>query len=76
MDGRINARTRCGRGDVYTDLEYAGELPDLHYGRNMGKAKWVQRCEWWYNYSFNVAEEMIGKEFTLLFEGVDYMIKH
>lgn len=59
-------------GDVYTDLEYAGELPDLHYGRNMGNAKWVQRCEWWYNYSFNVAEEMIGKEFTLLFEGVDY----
>ncbi len=59
-------------GDVYTDLEYAGELDDLHFGRNMAKAKWVQNLEWWYNYSFNLSDDMVGKRLTLLFEGVDY----
>ncbi len=59
-------------GDVYTDLYLAGEIEDPNFGRNMGKAKWVQEYEWWYNYAFNVSEEMKGKRITLVFEGVDY----
>lgn len=59
-------------GDVYTDLYNAGELEDPLYGRNMGKAKWVQDYEWWYNYAFNVPETMHGKNLTLIFEGIDY----
>lgn len=59
-------------GDVYTDLYNAGELDDPHYGRNMGRAKWVQDYEWWYTHSFNLPEEMHGKNITLVFEGIDY----
>lgn len=59
-------------GDVYTDLYRAGELDDPFMGRNMGRCKWVQDYEWWYNYSFNIPEEMRGKNLTLVFEGVDY----
>lgn len=62
----------CVPGDVYTDLYRAGELDDPFYGRNMGRCKWVQDYEWWYNYTFNVSQEMKGKKLTLIFEGVDY----
>lgn len=59
-------------GDVYTDLYNAGEIDDPLVGRNMGRAKWVEDYEWWYTYSFNVPENMMGKNLTLLFEGIDY----
>ena len=59
-------------GDVYTDLYLAGEIDDPHYGRNMAKIKWVQEYEWWYNHAFNLRSDMIGKQLTLVFEGVDY----
>ncbi len=59
-------------GDVYTDLYNAGEIDDPIFGRNMGRAKWVQDYEWWYTYSFNVPEQMDDKDITLIFEGVDY----
>ncbi len=62
----------CVPGDVYTDLVNAGELDDPFYGRNMGKCKWVQDYEWWYNRAFQVPKEMKGKNLTLIFEGVDY----
>ncbi len=59
-------------GDVYTDLFMAGEIDDPFFDRNMGKCKWVQHYEWWYNYSFNVPVEYKGKMSTLYFGGVDY----
>lgn len=59
-------------GDVYSDLYYAGEIDDTAYGRNLGKAKWVQNYEWWYTYSFNVNTDHKDCHFTLLFEGIDY----
>lgn len=59
-------------GDVYTDLQRAGELEDPYFGRNMHKAKWVQEYEWWYIRRFNVSEQMKGKTIHLEFEGVDY----
>lgn len=59
-------------GDVYTDLYHAGEIDDPFWARNMGKCKWVQDYEWWYNYAFNVSDEFKGKDITLIFEGVDY----
>jgi len=59
-------------GDVYTDLYLAGEIEDPFFDRNMGKCKWVQYYEWWYNYSFNVPVEHKGKLSTLYFGGVDY----
>ena len=59
-------------GDVYTDLFLAGELDDPFWGRNMGKAKWVQEYEWWYNRAFNVDKNLIGKDIELIFEGVDF----
>lgn len=59
-------------GDVYTDLYLAGEIDDPHYGRNMARVKWVQDYEWWYNYGFSIEEGMVGKNLTLVFEGVDF----
>ena len=38
----------------------------------MGKAKWVQEYEWWYNRAFNVDKNLIGKDIELIFEGVDF----
>ncbi|MDY0289136.1 MAG: glycoside hydrolase family 2 TIM barrel-domain containing protein [Sphaerochaeta sp.] len=59
-------------GDVYTDLYHAGELDDPHFGRNMGKAKWVGDYEWWYTHAFAVPENLKGKDIFLVFEGIDY----
>ncbi|MGG1638976.1 glycosyl hydrolase 2 galactose-binding domain-containing protein [Paenibacillus sp. NRS-1760] len=52
-------------GDVYTDLQRAGEIEDPYYGRNMHKAKWAQEYEWWYMTKFNVSETMMGKKSSL-----------
>ena len=59
-------------GDVYTDLQRAGELDDLLMGRNMHKARWAMEYEYWYVCKFNVTEAMKGRRIELLFEGVDY----
>lgn len=59
-------------GDVYTDLYRAGEIEDPFFGRNMAKIKWVQDYEWWYIHRFNVNENLKGKHFEIVFEGVDF----
>lgn len=59
-------------GDVYTDLQRAGEIEDPYFGRNFAKCKWVQDYEFWYTNCFNMLPEMEGKNITLEFEGVDY----
>jgi beta-mannosidase len=59
-------------GDVYTDLQRAGELDDLLMGRNMHRARWAMEYEYWYVCKFNVPEEMQGKTIELVFDGVDY----
>ncbi|MEM6314458.1 MAG: sugar-binding domain-containing protein, partial [Planctomycetota bacterium] len=59
-------------GDVYTDLQRAGEIDDPMVARNFHRAKWVQHREWWYVRKFNVPEDSAGKRIRLAFEGVDY----
>ncbi|MEM1085501.1 MAG: sugar-binding domain-containing protein [Verrucomicrobiota bacterium] len=59
-------------GDVYTDLERAGELENLLMGRNMHRARWAMEHEYWYVCKFNTTEAMAGKRIRLVFEGVDY----
>lgn len=59
-------------GDVFTDLQRAGEIDDPFFGRQFAKAKWVNDYEWWYMSKFNVPESMRGKKITMVFEGVDY----
>ncbi len=59
-------------GDVYTDLQRAGELDDLLMGRNMHRARWAMEYEYWYVCKFNATEAMRGKQIQLVFEGVDY----
>ena len=59
-------------GDVYTDLQRAGEVDELLMGRNMHRARWAMEYEYWYVCKFNVSEAMGGKHIELLFEGVDY----
>jgi beta-mannosidase len=59
-------------GDVYTDLQRAGELDDLLMGRNMHRARWAMEYEYWYVCKFNATEAMRGKFIELIFDGVDY----
>ncbi|MEM9251749.1 MAG: glycoside hydrolase family 2 [Planctomycetota bacterium] len=59
-------------GDVFSDLQRAGEIDDPFFARNYHKAKWVQDYEWWYVTKFNVPAELEGQRFHLHFEGVDY----
>lgn len=59
-------------GDVFSDLQRAGEIDDPFFGRQFGRAKWVNDHEWWYVCKFNAPEAMRGKRVTLVFEGVDY----
>lgn len=59
-------------GDVYTDLQRAGELDELLMGRNMHRARWAMEYEYWYVCKFNATEAMLGKHIELVFEGVDY----
>ena len=62
----------CVPGDVYTDLQRAGEIDDPYFGRNFSRAKWVQELEWWYITKFDTPEELKGKQISLCFEGVDF----
>ena len=59
-------------GDIYTDLQRAGEIDDPYFGRNFARAKWAQELEYWYFTKFHAPEEMKGRKITLKFEGVDY----
>lgn len=59
-------------GDIFTDLQRAGEIDDPYFGRNFGKAKWAQELEYWYFTKFHMPAEMEGQKINLLFEGVDY----
>ncbi|WOO43180.1 glycoside hydrolase family 2 protein [Rubellicoccus peritrichatus] len=59
-------------GDVYTDLQRNGEIDDPYFGRNFGKAKWVQELEFWYFTKFNAPKSMEGRRLSITFEGVDY----
>ncbi len=59
-------------GDVFSDLQRAGEIDDPFFGRQFAKAKWVNDYEWWYVCKFNVPEELKGQRVSLHFEGVDY----
>ena len=68
----FNWNQGCVPGDVYTDLQRAGEIDDPYFGRNFGRAKWVQELEWWYVTKFETPEAMRGKQISLVFEGVDY----
>ncbi|VGO22015.1 glycoside hydrolase family 2 protein [Pontiella sulfatireligans] len=59
-------------GDIFTDLQRAGEIDDPYFGRNFGRAKWAQELEYWYFTKFHAPAEMQGKKVSVLFEGVDY----
>ncbi|MFI3237437.1 MAG: glycoside hydrolase family 2 TIM barrel-domain containing protein [Lachnospiraceae bacterium] len=59
-------------GDVYSDLQMAGEIDDPYVGRNLVRLKWVQYMEWWYICRFNVPRGFDKKDLELQFEGVTY----
>ena len=59
-------------GDVYTDLQTAGEIDDPYVGRNLVRLKWVQYYEWWYICRFNAPKAFEDMDLQLVFKGVDY----
>lgn len=68
----FNWNQGCVPGDVYTDLQRAGEIDDPYFGRNFARAKWIQEREWWYVTKFDTPQELEGKQISVCFEGVDY----
>ncbi len=60
-------------GDIYTDLQRTGELPDLLMGRNVTKARYAQEYEYWYVRKFDLTDDLLeAQRLWLEFEGVDY----
>lgn len=59
-------------GDVYSDLQRAGEIDDPYVGRNLVRLKWVQYCEWWYVCRFNAPDAFENKHLQLVLDGVVY----
>lgn len=59
-------------GDVYSDLQRAGEIDDPYFGRNLVRLKWVQYMEWWYVCRFNAPKAFKDMNLQLVLDGVVY----
>lgn len=59
-------------GNVALDLARSGELPsDLFFGDNIHELRPYELNEWWYQRTFAVPPEMVGRRVELVFHGVD-----
>jgi beta-mannosidase len=59
-------------GDVQSDLEDAGEIPDWRRDLNSRACEWTSQRDWVYRKEFDVSANLEGKTVRLRFEGVDY----
>jgi len=59
-------------GTVHTDLMSNGIIPDVFYGANEGKVRWVEEKNWLYRKVFSASDALLKcKKVLLIFEGVD-----
>lgn len=58
-------------GNVELDLIAAGLIPDPFRGDNVKLLRPLERYEWWYRKSFQIPASWKGKEFELVFFGID-----
>ncbi|MBI4832355.1 MAG: hypothetical protein HY801_12560 [Candidatus Lindowbacteria bacterium] len=59
-------------GNVRADLMAAGKLPDLFFGANNEKSKWLDECVWWYEKKFNRPGHG-SQRFFIELRGIDYI---
>ncbi|MCL5096516.1 MAG: beta galactosidase jelly roll domain-containing protein, partial [Candidatus Omnitrophica bacterium] len=59
-------------GDIHWDLERAGKIPPIYFGRNSREIAWVTGREWWYRKSFRIPPDWKNKRVRLHFDAVDY----
>lgn len=59
-------------GNVFTDLLWAGKIPDPFYRDNEGSLQWVGKSNWVYKRSFDVPDDVLKNDRVLLrCEGLD-----
>jgi len=58
-------------GNVELDLIQAGRVPDPFYGSNILKLRALEGFEWWYVRHFDLPEDAAGREWDLVFDGLD-----
>lgn len=59
-------------GNVRADLQRAGRLPDLTYGRQFEAGRWVDEHQWWFIRDLPPATPP-GRRVHLVLRGVDYV---
>jgi beta-mannosidase len=57
-------------GNVYLDLLAAGLIPDPYLGTNELALRWIGRCDWTYELTFDWAPDATGEQ-ELVFDGLD-----
>ena len=60
-------------GDIYWDLERAGQIPPIFEGTNSQQIGWVASKEWWYRKRFTIPTGWRGHRVWLRFDAVDYL---
>jgi len=58
-------------GDVHMDLVEAGIIDEPLYGLNAPDCAWMERKDWWYSRTFDLAADQIGDRVELTFHGLD-----
>jgi len=57
---------------VQNALLQAGKIEDPYWEMNNEKILWIEDKEWWYFKEFTVPEDVEGKTYELVFEGITY----
>ncbi|MBP8239746.1 MAG: hypothetical protein KAX50_07285, partial [Saprospiraceae bacterium] len=58
-------------GVVHLDLLRHGLIPDPYYGTNEDSVQWIEREDWMYETTFNIANISESTHYELVFEGLD-----
>ncbi len=57
---------------VQNALFAAGKIEDPYWEMNNEKILWIEEKEWWFFKEFTVPEEIAGRDYHLVFEGLTY----
>ena len=59
------------RGVVKWFFPRAGAIDDPLFGTNADRCQWMEIVDWWYERTFDLAEDALGHRIELCFEGLD-----
>lgn len=58
-------------GVVHLDLQMLKQIPDPFYGNNEKEVQWIENENWQYQLQFDLEDMDTGKNYELIFEGLD-----